>query len=198
MVMLAATRYYPLLERALMALIPASMLKMQEEHYKMAQTKIQRRLNSEKTRDDFMTPVLTSNHDFASMSRGEVESTYQMLIIAGSETTATALVGIILQLAQNPDKRARLIDEIRGRFTTSNDINVASTRDLPYLTACIDEGLRLCNPVPAGLPRCAPSTGATVCGQWLPAHVSTSFPHTHLPLTSLLDERNRESNGDRT
>jgi cytochrome P450 len=171
MVMFAATRYYPLLEKTLMALVPASMRKMQDDHYAIAQEKIQRRMNSEVFRDDFMTPVLADN--FSNMSRDEVESTYQMLIIAGSETTATTLVGIINHLAQNPAVKERLVNEIQGRFTSSTEINVASTRDLAYLTACINEGLRLCNPIPAGLPRCVPATGATVCGHWLPAFVRT-------------------------
>jgi cytochrome P450 len=175
MVMLAATRYYPLLEKILIALIPSSVRRKQNEHYNLAQTKIQRRMNAVKFRDDFMTPVLTANPDFSLMSYDEVVSTYQMLIIAGSETTATALVGTINHLAQNPDKKKNLVDEIHGTFSTSNDINITSTRDLPYLTACINEGLRLCNPVPAGLPRCVPSTGATVCGHWLPGHVGLSL-----------------------
>ena len=167
--MFAATRYYPLLEKTLMALIPASMRKMQDEHYAIAQKKINKRMNSEVFRDDFMTPVLDDN--FANMSRDEVESTYQMLIIAGSETTATTLVGIINYLAQTPRIKEKLLGEIQAIFDSSTKINVTSTRDMPYLTACIHEGLRLCNPIPAGLPRCVPATGATVCGHWLPAFV---------------------------
>jgi cytochrome P450 len=112
------------------------------------------------------------------MSRNEVESTYQMLIIAGSETTATALVGTINHLVQSPDKKEKLMTEIRAKFNASSDINVTSTKDLPYLTACINEWLRLCNPVPAGLPRCAPATGASVCGHWLPPHVNIIPTHT--------------------
>jgi hypothetical protein len=192
MVMLAATRFYPSIETVLMTLLPPSIRKMQDDHYEIAQTKIQRRMGSEKARNDFMSPVLETNHgkylrskrlqaliafahlytvDFSQMSREEVESTYQMLIIAGSETTATALVGTINHLAQNPDKQKTLKTEIRSKFQASHDINLTSTRDMPYLTACINEGLRLCNPVPGGLPRRAPATGAFVCGQWLPGNV---------------------------
>ncbi|KAF2871082.1 isotrichodermin C-15 hydroxylase [Massariosphaeria phaeospora] len=174
MVMLAATRFYPLLEKTLMALIPPSLRKMQDDHYQIAAKKISRRMNFEKTRNDFMTPVLDpkTNPDFENISRDEVESTYQILIIAGSETTATALVGTANYLAQTPDKKQKLVDEIRSSFASADEINVTSTRDLPYLTAVIQEGLRLCNPVPAGLPRCVPEAGATVCGHWLPGRTS--------------------------
>jgi cytochrome P450 len=111
------------------------------------------------------------------MSRDEVESTYQMLIIAGSETMATALVGTINLLAQNPDQKEKPTTEIRTKFKASTQMDVTSTRDIPYLTACINEGLRLCNPIPAGLPRCAPATGAFVCGHWLPENVIVTLAH---------------------
>jgi hypothetical protein len=45
-----------------MALIPPSVRKMQDDHYRIAQKKIQRRMNSEKARDDFMSPVLEMNN----------------------------------------------------------------------------------------------------------------------------------------
>ncbi|KAF1950336.1 cytochrome P450 [Byssothecium circinans] len=173
MVFLAATRFYPVLETILMALIPPSMRRMQDEHYEIAQKKIQRRMNFEKELNDFMTPVLSdANKDFKVMSGAEVESTYQMLIIAGSETTATALTGTINHLAQNHAKLAKLAHEIRSKFQSIDEIDNKATRDLHYLNACINEGLRLCNPIPAGLPRCVPETGGRVCGYWLPGCTS--------------------------
>lgn len=188
MVFLAATRFYPTAEAVLMALVPASMRRMQEEHYEIAQKKIQGRMNAEHQRDDFMTPVLSdANKNFSVISEKEVESTYQMLIIAGSETTATILTGTTNHLAQNPKKRETLVAEIRSTFNSVSEINVNSTRDLPYLNACINEGLRLCNPIPAGLPRCVPETGGTVCGYWLPGRVGAIDRH----ITFLADMRER-------
>ncbi|PVI04792.1 cytochrome P450 [Periconia macrospinosa] len=173
MVFLASTRFFPVIERVLMALVPPTMRRMQDEHYSIAQKKIQQRMNLEKRRDDFMTPVLGHlNKDFKNMSIEEVESTYQMLIIAGSETTATALTGTTNHLAQHPEKLAKLVSEIRGLFKNLSEINAFSTRELPYLNACINEGLRLCNPVPAGLPRCVPEGGGTICGYWLPSRTN--------------------------
>jgi hypothetical protein len=131
------------------------------------------------------------------MSRDEVESTYQMFIIAGSETTATALVGTINHLVQNPDKKEKLMTEIRSKFEASSDIDVTFTKDLPYLTACINEGLRLCNPIPAGLPRCAPATGASVCGHWLPPNVNISRTHASQRLKNGIDKSHCESHGNR-
>jgi len=43
---------------------------------------------------------------------------------------------------------------------------------LPYLSAVIEEGLRMAPPVPSGLPRVVPADGGMVCGEWLPGGVS--------------------------
>lgn len=66
---------------------------------------------------------------------------------------------------------AKLRDEIRGAFETNEDITIVATARLPYLTAIISEGLRLCPPTPTMLPRLVPRDGAMVCGNWLPGGV---------------------------
>ena len=101
-----------------------------------------------------------------------------MLVTAGSETTATVLGGILNYLATNSDKRDVLVEEVRSAFESEAEINIENVKGLPYLDAVIDEGLRLCPPVPWILPRLVPEGGGTVCGIWLPGGVSTvsKFP----------------------
>lgn len=48
-------------------------------------------------------------------------------------------------------------------------------RDLPYLRACLDEGLRLLPPTSAGLARRTPKEGAQILGQWIPGDTSVSM-----------------------
>ena len=123
-----------------------------------------------------MTPIIEFNGDLQRMSLPEIESTFSLLIVAASETTATTLSGITNYLIQTPPVMQSLVTEIRGAFETEQDINMDSVRELPYLGAVIFEGLRLCNPLPVSLPRLVPPGGDTVCGQWLPGKVSSSEP----------------------
>ena len=167
----AAARYYPIVETALMMLIPKSVKQRVQAHHELCVARTHRQLNMEKQRYDFMAPILESNKDMDKMSLSEIESTFSMLIIAGSETTATALSGITYQLTQNPLVMQTLVSEIRGIFQEERHITVHSVRALPYLNAVISEGLRVCNPAPAGLPRLVPPEGDTVCGLWLPGKV---------------------------
>ena len=67
----------------------------------------------------------------------------------------------------------RLTQELRSTFKQEEDITVASTNNLLYLNAVIDEGMRLCPPVAIAIPRIAPKGGDTVCGQWVPEDVRT-------------------------
>lgn len=103
-----------------------------------------------------------------------------VLVIAGSDTTATALTAITYYLALDPDKQRALQDEIRGAFESAQSIKTDSLAGLPYLNAVIEEGLRLFPPTAFGLPRESP--GAMVDGVWIPkgtvVHTS-SWTTTH-------------------
>ena len=166
------TRYYPAVEAIGMRLLPQRLLDQQRDHYQLAVDKIHRRLNLETQRNDFATPVIRDNKDLKIMSMEEIESTLNVIIIAGSETTATALSGITNNLIKYPKVLAKLVTEVRGKFPREEDITMAATRTLPYLNACISEGLRVCTPTPGGMPRVVPAGGGTVCGRWLPEKVS--------------------------
>lgn len=100
-----------------------------------------------------------------------MEETYvctQVLIVAGSETTATALTGATYLLLEKPATLERLAAEIKGRFQSEEDMTIQSTAELPYLNAVVQESLRLCPPGPAVFPRVVPEGGRAVCGQFVP------------------------------
>lgn len=107
------------------------------------------------------------------MSLGEIESTFAIIIVAGSETTATSLCGTLNHLIkpENKDALEKLVCEIRGTFMREQDITIEATKHLNYLEAIINEGLRICNPVPGGLPRVLPKGGDTYAGSFVPKKV---------------------------
>ncbi|KAK7973279.1 hypothetical protein PG988_007413 [Apiospora saccharicola] len=78
-----------------------------------------------------------------------------LLIVAGSDTTSTALSGIFFYLTGDPQRLAKLTDEIRTTFSGSADeiVHGPKLQGCRYLAACIDEGMRLAPPGPCDLPR---------------------------------------------
>jgi cytochrome P450 len=104
------------------------------------------------------------------MSREEIHGNSSVLIIAGSETTATALSGITYYLGKHPSLMQTVVNEVRSKFSTEEELTMDTTTDLPYMRACIEESLRLFPPVPISPPRLSP--GGFVGGYYLPRHVS--------------------------
>lgn len=100
-----------------------------------------------------------------------IEETYtaaQVLIVAGSETSATALCGSTYLLLSNPSTLTKLTSEVRAAFATEAEILPHATAGLPYLSAVIEEALRLCPPGPGTFPRRVPEGGRIVCDRFVP------------------------------
>ena len=123
-------------------------------------------------REDFMSYVLRHNDD-KSMSSDEMGENANILIIAGSETTATLLSGTTFWLLKTPQAYKRLCNEIRTIFQSADDITATKLGECKYLSAVWSEGLRMYPPVPSGLGRHTPAGGDFVDGYWLPEGVRT-------------------------
>jgi cytochrome P450 len=138
--------------------------------------KIEKRIDQKTDRPDFMSYVLRYN-DEKGMSRQEINATFNLLMIAGSETTATLLSGCTYLLQKNPQTLQKLKSEIRGAFSDEEEITMLNVGHLKYLNAVIEESLRLYPPVPVALNRETPAEGVEICGQWIPGKVS-SYPRS--------------------
>lgn len=56
---------------------------------------------------------------------------------------------ILYHLSRNPSKQAKLLDELRRLLPSASDpLTTESTKNLPYLRACIKEGLRITSITP--------------------------------------------------
>ena len=77
-----------------------------------------------------------------------------LLIIAGSDTTGTAISSTIFYLLHFPSTLLRLQQEIFATFSSLEEICLGNQlSSCAYLTACFDEAMRLSPPVPGLLPR---------------------------------------------
>lgn len=174
--LLASIRFYPSVFGALTYLLPASVLRKQQQHFQFAKEKLQRRLNLEQERPDFLQCVVEHQHKSDDcLSEIEIERTAATMIVAGSETTGTCLAGILNHLLKHRDVLEELVHEIRTRYFSEEEIDQDSLVRLPYLRAVMQEGLRIAPPVPTGMPRIVPPGGANVCGHWLSENVSHHF-----------------------
>jgi cytochrome P450 len=133
-----------------------------------AYEKVARRLGrKDQDRKDFMSYILRHN-DERGLSLPEIQETAVVLIIAGSETTATFLSGFTYFLLQSPHVYQRLVSEIRSMFKTYEEMTILATQDIKYLAAVVEEAFRRYPPAPNAFPRVVPPEGAEIDGQWVP------------------------------
>lgn len=111
------------------------------------------------------------------MSRAEIEANADILIIGGSETTATVLSGAIYFLTTNPDTLEKLTKEVRSSFSSEGEITLLTAAQLRYMGAVLEETLRLYPPTPVAMPRRTPPGGNIVGDQFIPGNVGYPLLH---------------------
>jgi cytochrome P450 len=117
---------FPLLV-PIIALFANSLRKSSRQQIEYTQEKVKERIAEGTQRPDFMAQVLINN-DFEDttkgMTRAEIDITFNLLMIAGSETTATLLSGCMYLLARSKRVADRLKNEVRGAFADADEVTV--------------------------------------------------------------------------
>jgi len=170
----------PILGTIFHALIPKEVKRKAIQHFDLAAQKVDRRLETNMTRPDFISAILQNGLSEAKgqyldgeriMTRAEIHSNAFILIVAGSETSATLLSGCIFYLCTNPLTMSRLVSEIRSTFAKEDEITFRNVASLPYLAAVIEESLRMHPPFVTSLARIVPPDGSIVDGHYVPGGV---------------------------
>ena len=101
-----------------------------------------------------------------------------LLIIAGSDTTSTALASSFFHLVHNTAAFDKVTEEVRSTFSDAEEISSGPTlSSCTYLRACIDEAMRLSPPVGGILPREVLPGGIEIDRHKIPAGIIVATPH---------------------
>ena len=167
-----AVKRFPAAERLLGYFLPKSIMAAKEAHCGLVVEKVKQRLAMKTEKADFTTFILR-NQDKDPLTEKELQANADILILAGSETTATLLSGVSYHLCRNPRVLKLLCEEIRGAFKSEDEINITACNGLKYMLAVLEEGLRMYPPAPSGFPRIVPSGGEVISGRFVPGGVSS-------------------------
>ncbi|KAI1748170.1 cytochrome P450 [Xylaria castorea] len=105
---------------------------------------------ADKTEKDILTVALS----YGGFTEDELIEQLLTFLVAGHETTATALTWAVYILSKNPDMQTRLRDEIRTHLRSlssangTEDLAAVIDNNMPYLHAICQEVLRYFAPVP--------------------------------------------------
>ena len=130
--------------------------------------------------DDLFNALLSAkdSESGASLTTAQLVSEAGLLIIAGSDTTITALTATVFYLLHYPSTLAHLQDEIRPTFSSVDEICIGpKLSGCVYLFACIDETMRLTPSVGSTVNREVLPGGLVVDGVWFPPGTDLGVPH---------------------
>ncbi|KAH7120708.1 putative cytochrome P450 [Dactylonectria macrodidyma] len=141
--------------------------KNRKAHMDYTRDKLTRRMQLNVERPDLIEGLLKKKDDWVS-DLDRIQINANVLIIAGSETTATLLAGATYLLLKNPEAMKKLTAEVRSTFRSDDEMTLTSVGKLGYMKACLDEALRRYPPVPMGQPRVVFKGGTTIAGEFVP------------------------------
>ncbi|CAH0017908.1 unnamed protein product [Clonostachys rhizophaga] len=124
-------------------------------------------------RDYTMLPNPTSQ------DRMNLQADASLIVVAGSDTTASTLTCLLFELAKHPDVYQKLQNEVDAHLSDSEELQNDSLIGMKYLQACIDESMRMHPIVPGGVQRHTPPQGLQVGDTFIPGDVIIQVPmHT--------------------
>jgi cytochrome P450 len=179
-VMIGASK---MIGKVLLLLLGPLLRKAEKKHIANVEKLAKTRLTARKQPDrgDFMDFFLRSRGQAHQLTDEEIIVNSDLLMVAGSETTATLLSGLTYWLLRTPHALKRVTQEVREAFDSDEEMTFLETRSrLPYLSACLEEGLRMFPPVPLSISRSVPGeTPMEVCGLMIPPKVSHQLEMKH-------------------
>jgi len=132
-----------------------------------------RKIRGSTTRDLFTYLIDEDGVMGETPSMNQVTSDSVLAIVAGSDTTSSAMANLFFYLLTNPKALQRLQKEIDGQG--DDLLDYAKQAHMPYLNGAINEALRLCPPVLSGSQRYANTT--TMIGPNVVPKGTSAFVH---------------------
>ncbi|KAF2169989.1 hypothetical protein M409DRAFT_64381 [Zasmidium cellare ATCC 36951] len=170
-------------------LTPKKVATALSEHQSLSYNRLEQRLEQgQKTEKSDLIGLLLKNGitqksgGFSSgedhISKGELHANSTILILGGSETSATLLSGAIFFLTTHPSHLTRLTNLIRTTFASHTSITSLSLtpNKLPYLHAILQETLRMYPPGANQFTRRTPPDGAVIDGHFVPRDTYVGIP----------------------
>lgn len=149
-------------------------------NYSKGQLAERTKLGEDTDRRDFFYYLLKARDPETGQgfSMPELWAESNLLIIAGSDTTSTAMAATLFYLVRNEDALRKVVEEVRGRFANEEEIvQGPALGGCSYLRACIDEAMRLSPSVGGILPREVMPGGITIAGHNIPVGTTVGVPH---------------------
>ncbi|KAK7897458.1 hypothetical protein LTR67_005347 [Exophiala xenobiotica] len=128
----------------------------------------------QKDSDDQFRPMLMSEIQAAEVQQQQLSRDFLLAegvggVFAGTDTTSTMLYLTFRALCMNKEIYEKLHEELKSALPNQAVTpKLIDLEAMPYLTACVKEGLRYASPVRSRLPRVCPPSGWQYKGSFFP------------------------------
>ncbi|KAI1878404.1 uncharacterized protein JN550_000586 [Neoarthrinium moseri] len=148
--------------------------------YSKSQLTERTKLGDETDRRDFFYYLLKAKDPETGLgfTTPELWGESNLLIIAGSDTTSTAMAATLFYLVRSPASLQKVTEEIRSKFSDVEEIHQGPVlASCTYLRACIDEAMRMSPSVGGIVPREVLPGGIEIDGEFIPEGTVVGVPH---------------------
>lgn len=132
-------QHYPLLNALFRLVEPKAVKEMKYRHFRHSADRVDARLAREgEDLNDIWSLILRSEGSDDALSLEEMYTHADVFMLAGSETTGTAMAGLVYLLLKNPEKMDKVKREVRGAFPDGvGELTMErAAGKLDYLDAC--------------------------------------------------------------
>ncbi|KAI1356408.1 cytochrome P450 [Xylaria sp. FL0043] len=136
-------------------------------------------VDKEKGYEDIMGHLLEAGDEETGTkySRDELLGEGILMMMAGSDTSSSALTATVFYLSRHPVAMRKLRAEITSTFQRASDIEPRLTENCRYLRACIDEAMRLSPPAPTNIPRVVGQEGISIEDEHIQGGIYVGVPN---------------------
>lgn len=130
---------------------------------------------------DILGQFFDVQHEKPEFNDMSITSMVASNIFAGSDSTAISISSLLFFICKNLESKKKLVEEVDSVAKSQNIkrgtvFSLETANEMPYLQACMWEGLRCFPAVGMNLGRVAPPSGVEIDGQYIPGGVSiTSY-----------------------
>lgn len=170
------SRRFPSLKWVKNLFLPVAKIASMREMVKTGREEVQKRLCQKGSTEqlDFFEQLMPADGVIPQSPKEmrHLEQLTTQLLFGGFEPVSSWFYSTLMCLLATPESHKTLVQEIRGRFSSCDDIKPSGLVSLPYLNACLEESLRMFPSNNLDLPRISP--GAKVDGIYVPKGVRQS------------------------
>ncbi|TVY15568.1 Tryprostatin B 6-hydroxylase [Lachnellula arida] len=141
-------------------------------------SKLDERMSAKPVVPDIMSSLLEpwKNQRPTGADLSLLQGDSQLIVVAGSDTTAATLTYIFYELLHNQSHISKLRDEVAPYVDVSGNVDHAKIANLNHLNGIIHETLRLHPPVPTALQRITPPEGIKIGDTYIPGNMTVYCP----------------------